>query len=176
MNHARSRTINLRIDKHLSNRSTPRSIFYEIFCYQWPVFSAWTELKASVGKDSMVQFEPDALTPFSHLAPTPLEDKWNKISTLPSIFSQFYLFPTWDLSIDVHILVLTTSFRKYIYISFTFRLELNGWTDFFHKLELKMKYFFSKKYIKHFFNMNSFFDVTSLSCLIFWTRVFFVTE
>lgn len=86
----------------------------------------------------------------------PLEDKWNKISTSPSIFSLFYLFPTWDLSIVAHIIVLTTSFRKYIF-SFTFRLDFNGWTDFF-KTRIENEILFFKKIYKMlvFLNMNSF--------------------
>lgn len=106
----------------------------------------------------------------------PLEDKWNKISTSPSIFSLFYLFPTWDLSIVAHIIVLTTSFRKYIF-SFTFRLDFNGWTDFL-KTRIENEILFFQKNILNvsFLKRELFFDVSSLTCLIFWTSVFFVTE
>lgn len=102
--------------------------FYEILCDQWPVIGALTESKC--GERLYGPVWAKCINTIFPSGSKPLEDKWNKISTSPSIFSLFYLFPTWDLSIVAHIIVLTTSFRKYIF-SFTFRLDFNGWTDFF---------------------------------------------
>jgi len=128
--------------------------FYEILCDQWPVIRALTESKC--GERLYGPVWAKCINTIFPSGSKPLEDKWNKISTSPSIFSLFYLFPTWDLSIVAHIIVLTTSFRKYIF-SFTFRLDFNGWTDFF-KTRIKNEILFFKKIYKMllFLNMNSF--------------------
>ena len=65
------------------------TILNEISCDQWPVIGALTESKC--GENCMVQFEPNALTPFSHLAQSHLKISGTKFP-LHRQFSRCFIY------------------------------------------------------------------------------------